>query len=135
MTKFRNHHLKTRLTLPRTGGGKGLVDIVGLHCQEISALVFVLSKVTALNLAARHNTNIQLTSVAQKKEEWTGKELQGHTSLYANSLLAQTTERHKNVPTILDGTSKKIQFRKYRDTVLQISPSICAGKQYLPIVL
>lgn len=95
MTKFRNHHPKTciqRLTLPRTEGGRGLVDVAGLHHQQISALrryfhtrthnihnavTQIDEKLTPLNLADRGTTNVQLTSRAQKKEEWAGKELHG----------------------------------------------------------
>ena len=98
MTKYRKHHPKTctqRLTLPRSEGGRGIIDIVNLHNKQISSLrnffrrksetsplhqsvIIIDKKLTPLNL---NDCNLQpnedIIEKQQKLHNWAQKALHG----------------------------------------------------------
>lgn len=98
MTKFRKHHPRAciqRQTLPRSEGGRGIIDIRNLHNKQIQSLrhyfhekaktstiykeiVNTDSKLTPLNLKDyRSQPNEEQIEKDDKLSEWSGKSLHG----------------------------------------------------------
>ena len=98
LTKHRKHHPKSavqRLMLPRSEGGRGIIDIQNLHNQQITTLrkyfhnkadnsslhkyiTQIDDHYTPLNLKNKNTQpNESTTNIQQKKNEWAQKALHG----------------------------------------------------------
>ncbi|CAG4934599.1 unnamed protein product [Colias eurytheme] len=149
LTKYRKHHPKScvqRLTLPRSEGGRGLIDIQNLHNQQIRTLRSYFhtksehsllhkhatqldKKLTPLNL---HDTNPQQNehsvSIQQKLLEWSSKALHGR---HRSHLCQAHVDKEKSNEWIRRGDL----FPETEGFMLAIQDEVIATRNYIKHII